>query len=95
MPSDPSEQPHWQTTALGRQLLGERCGSFRFQRPALGNGSRVVLDLGVFLPNYDRGEPGGSGFDQMPDYEGQSQEAAGTIPTGGELFVTKTSGLAR
>ena len=34
----------------------------------------MVLDSDVFLPNYERGEPGGSAFDRMPDYEGQSQE---------------------
>ena len=34
----------------------------------------MVLDTGLFLPNYDRSEPGGNGFDRMPDDEGQSQE---------------------
>ena len=69
MHDDPPDADRFQVTAFGRQMLGEKT-----LRYGVVSGSRVVLDAGVFLPNYDRSEPGGSAFDRMPDYEGQSQE---------------------
>ena len=69
MHDDPDTPIPFRVIPLGRSILG--AGP---QRHGPVGGSRVVPEPGVFLPNYDRSEAGGSTFDRMPDYEGQSQE---------------------
>ena len=60
-------EDRWTVTAKGERLLG---GMARPQASA-----HFVPDPNVVLPNYDRGELGGSTVDVMPDYD------AGDAPT--------------